>query len=159
MEQSPSWEAKSQAASQEITRLLWKSNVHYEVHKSPPLDPILSQMNPVHTHIISLELTELNGAECFLRSEQSRSLSRNSPPFYGTQSFISMFTTALHWSPCWDRGIQSTPFHPTSLWSIIILCLRFSNQNFVCISHLAYVCYTSHQSHPPWLNHPNNIWW
>jgi hypothetical protein len=36
-------------ASQKIPRLLWNAKVSHCVHKDPPLDPILSQMNQVHT--------------------------------------------------------------------------------------------------------------
>jgi hypothetical protein len=65
----------------------------------------------------------------------------------------------------WARWIQSTPYHPWSIfhsmprssrWS---LPFRFSNKNILWISHLSCVCYMSHPSHPPWFDHPNNIWW
>jgi len=42
-EHSPSSEADSSSASQEITRILWKLNFHYCLHKKSPLVHILSQ--------------------------------------------------------------------------------------------------------------------
>jgi hypothetical protein len=44
--------------------------------------------------------------------------------FYRTRKFITVLTTARHWSLSWARCIQSTLTHPISLRSILILSSR-----------------------------------
>jgi hypothetical protein len=46
--QRSSWEANGPSASQEIPSISWKLNVHYCIHNSPLLVPILRQINQVH---------------------------------------------------------------------------------------------------------------
>jgi hypothetical protein len=46
---------------------------------------------------------------------------KNFPAFYGTRRFITVFTRALQWALSWARWMQSIPFHPISLKSILIL--------------------------------------
>jgi hypothetical protein len=47
-------EADSHSSSQEIFHLLWKKKIHYHVHKSLPLNPILSQLNTACSLLVSI---------------------------------------------------------------------------------------------------------
>ena len=47
MDKSP-WEASGSLRSQEINQILWSQEVYCRFHKSPPLVPVFSQMNPLH---------------------------------------------------------------------------------------------------------------
>jgi len=110
-QQTTSWEANGRSATQKIPRLLLNPKVHYHVHNSPPMDPILSNMNPVHNFQLYF------------------------PKVPSNITFPSMCRC--------------------SKWS---LPFRFSQQNFVCISHLAHAHNMPHPSRPPSVDHPNNIW-
>jgi hypothetical protein len=48
IDQAPSWHVNSPLGSQEIRRLSRNHMVHYRVHKSPSLVPVMRLMNPVH---------------------------------------------------------------------------------------------------------------
>jgi hypothetical protein len=48
IEQRPFWGADSYSSSQEISSFLLNPKVHYHINKSQFLDPMLSQMIPVH---------------------------------------------------------------------------------------------------------------
>jgi hypothetical protein len=49
MEVSPSGEAANYATTWELPNILWKPKVHYRVHKTSSMVPILSQIDPVRT--------------------------------------------------------------------------------------------------------------
>jgi hypothetical protein len=60
MEQSPSWEAKTSWATQEIPRIFMNPKVHNRIHKSPPPVPIMSQIDPVHALPSNLSQVHFN---------------------------------------------------------------------------------------------------
>lgn len=50
-EQNSSWEVDSRSHGQDIQCHLLNPKIHLRVHKSLPLDPILSQMNVIYSAI------------------------------------------------------------------------------------------------------------
>jgi hypothetical protein len=52
MQQGPFWESDSRSIAQETPRLLLTQIIHYGVHKSHPLDLVLSHKN--HTYFIKI---------------------------------------------------------------------------------------------------------
>jgi hypothetical protein len=119
MDQSPSWQTDSHSTSQEIPWLLWNPKIHYRVHNSPPLVPILSQMHPVLTDWLTDWLTPCS--RILPQKLIVTQVVEKFPGFYGTQRFIIVFTRARHWSLTWDRCIKSVTSYPISLRSILIL--------------------------------------
>jgi hypothetical protein len=69
MKFSPSSEAANCAATQELPTTLWHQKVHYRLHNSPPLVPILSHTTPIQSipsHPISLRSTLICQSTYFL---------------------------------------------------------------------------------------------
>jgi hypothetical protein len=128
MDQSPSWEADSFfLPSQEISRILWNTKVHYRIHKSPLPFPILSLISPVHappSHflkihfniirihyvviIISLKLSHISIVQLHYLSvlESSNKLSQHicSAKLHYGSTFLSSLT---RWTECfWSLSLK-----------------------------------------------------
>jgi hypothetical protein len=92
------------------------------------------------------------------------------PSFYGTQSFITEFTTARHWSPSWITWIQSATPHPVTLrWILILssyLCLGLQSGLFLpgfptkIFTHFSSLpCLLHPRPSHPHCDQSNNICW
>jgi len=103
MEQNPSWESNSHSANQEISTLQWNLKIRYCIHYSPPLVPVLSYMNPVHTlpTYFSKIHTNIIFLSTFMSSNWS-SLQVSQPKIY------------IHFSsPPWILHIPPISSHPS----------------------------------------------
>jgi hypothetical protein len=60
MELRPSREAASCEDIKEHPNILWNPKVHYRIHNSPPLVPILRRINGVHVTLFYLSKKHLN---------------------------------------------------------------------------------------------------
>jgi hypothetical protein len=86
VELSPSWQAASNAATQELASILWNPNIHYRVHNSPPLVPNMSQTNPLHTSPLYLCKMLFNIVTDLMKALSGNS-SVNSPTYLGCQQY------------------------------------------------------------------------
>jgi hypothetical protein len=185
MKQSPSSEAYSRSAITEISRYLWyhinkipslysllepgASNAHRHTlffkgcYIISPSTPCPSRCSPLSGLTNSMEQNRYWESNNYSTCEYI-SL------FYETRRFcvhkvqplvpiLSRIHTDQNFSLCFSKIhfiiILSSTLR-SSNWS---LPFKFSNENFVCISHLSCVCYMPHLSNSPWLYHSNYIWW
>jgi hypothetical protein len=73
------WKANCPSACQKNILSSWKPKVHHHVHKSPPLDPILSESNPVRRIDSYLPKVHLNVILPTMPRSSQRSLTFGSP--------------------------------------------------------------------------------
>jgi hypothetical protein len=126
MKPSPSWEANSSSATQEIHSSLWNPKFHYHTLKSPPLVSILSHMNPVHTpQTISLRT--------ILILPSHLSLSRSSYLYlpYRLSYINPLHTCVLHTSSISFSCVDHTNNIRCGVQVMKLLTVQFSPASFV----------------------------
>jgi len=96
-------------------------------------------------------------------SQEIQRLLRNPKVYYrfhNSQSLVPILSQMhpVHTFPSYSPKVRSNIIFPStprsSHWSLLF---RFSDQNFICISHFSHAHYMPRPSHPPCHDDPNNI--
>ena len=116
-------------------------------------------------HFKDLELWELCLSNRGLPEKLTGSqLLKKFPTLYGTQTFITGFTSTPHLSLFWARSTQSTPLYSSSGKSILLLlshlCLGFPNCLFTSslptkALYITLLFPIRPANHYSWFSHPN----
>jgi hypothetical protein len=118
--------------------------MYYHVHKSPPLDPILSYLNPFHTFTPSVYSKNLNE----VHDEIRRRINSRNAHYYSVKK-LKTLTACIFQNPR-DKDIKNhnnvnTSLPETSNYIIkihicLILCVRMRVRACACICAHTHVC-------------------
>ena len=118
MSHSLHWEAESSRASQEIPRILRNPVVHYCLHNNPPLVPILSLINPVHSlqsHFFKMS---------FIVTVSSSFRSSNLPLSFRSILMRATFASSLTllsqiWRKLYNSTAQLHSYRTIRIWKVL----------------------------------------
>jgi hypothetical protein len=148
MELSITREATSRAATREITSIIWSPKVHYCIHKSSPLVPILSQTKPINTLPHSISPRSILILSTHLR------LGLRSGLFHSGSPTNNLY--GLHFSLI----CATCPAHLMLLGLIILIILgkeyKWGNSLSCCFLHLPGI---SSLFGPVFLSSNYSVWW
>jgi hypothetical protein len=117
--------------SQEITRLFWNLKVHYRVHKSLPMVPILCKMNLIHSFELCFPKIHVN----IILPSIPRSVEWSLPFRLCNQNFVHISYFSISSSLIWSSSylVKSANYgappsrHFIPLSSKYLLCTLFSD--------------------------------
>jgi hypothetical protein len=116
---------------QEFPNILWTPKVHYRLHKSPPLVPIVRQITPVHTTPSYLSKIQLN----IILPSMSRSSYCYISLLISHQNLTSTSPRACY-IPCQSSSLT------WSLWLYLAKSIIYDASHYAVFSNLLLLCHS-----------------